>query len=299
MSKKYRLFIGNPGVGKSTLVNCLAQKVLFKNGVSIGSGMTYQMEKQEHDGIVYMDTPGLADIKLRKAAAEAITKALKQNGIYQIFFVVTLESGRVRPQDLATIKLVLENAKDITYYSLIVNKLTKALYKKFLENEGQKLKELVTELNFGDETNAQTPSILLLLREDDLDDADDVFIKMEALNVFVTNAPSMIVVPDHVQNIPGDDSFDKIVSLFEEQLAQLRQDNEQMRVKLEETEQHYRKMMKDLKVKFFICQFVLFFLFFFSSLRACNSYSEFNLWNDDLANCSRWTLLSIIEILEL
>ena len=66
MSQQYRLFIGNPGVGKSTLVNCLAQKVLFKNGISIGSGMTYQMEKEEHDGIVYMDTPGLADIKLRK-----------------------------------------------------------------------------------------------------------------------------------------------------------------------------------------------------------------------------------------
>ena len=304
MSKKYRLFIGNPGVGKSTLVNCLTQKVLFKNGVSIGSGMTYQMEKQEHDGIVYMDTPGLADIKLRKAAAEAITKALKQNGMYQIFFVVTLESGRVRPQDLATIKLVLENAKDITYYSLIVNKLTKALYKKLLENQGQKLKQLVTELNFGDETNAQPPSILLLLREDDLDDADNAFVKMEELNDFVTNAPSMIVVPHHVHNIPGDDSFDKIVSLFEKQLSQLRQDNEQMRVKLQETEQNYREMKKDLKVKFFICQFVLifllFFLFFFcSSLRACNSYSEFNLWNDDLANCSRRTLLSIIEILEL
>ena len=244
MSQQYRLFIGNPGVGKSTLVNCLAQKVLFKNGISIGSGMTYQMEKEEHDGIVYMDTPGLADIKLRKAAAEAITKALKQNGMYQIFFVVTLESGRVRPQDLATIKLVLENAKDITYYSLIVNKLTKALYNKLLENEGQKLKEIVTELNFGDENNAEPPSVLLLLREDDLDDAEDVFTKMEALNDFVTNAPCMIVVPDHVQNMPGDDSFDKIVSLFEEQLSQLRQDNELMRAKLEDTEEKYRQMVE-------------------------------------------------------
>ena len=244
MSQKYRLFIGNPGVGKSTLVNCLAQKVLFKNGVSIGSGMTYQMEKQEHEGIIYMDTPGLADIKLRKAAAEAITKALKQNGMYQIFFVVTLESGRVRPQDLATIRLVLENAKDITYYSLIVNKLTRTLYNKFLENEGQKLKELVTELNFGDETNAEPPSVLLLLREDDLDDADNAFTKVEALRDFVENAPSMIVVPDHVKDIPGDDSFDKIVSLFEEQLAQLRQDNKLMKVKLEDTEQKYRKMVE-------------------------------------------------------
>ena len=249
MSQQYRLFIGNPGVGKSTLVNCLAQEVLFKNGVSVGSGMTYQMERRVHDGIVYMDTPGLADIRLRKAAAEAITEALRQNGMYQIFFVVTLESGRVRPQDLATIKLVLENAKDITYYSLIVNKLTKTLYNKFLENQGQKLKKLVAELNFGSEINAQPPAILLLLREDDLDDADNAFTEMEALRDFVEDAPCMIVFPDHVEDIPGDDSFDKIVSLFEEQLSQLRQDNEQMRAKLEETEQRYREMRENEQVQ--------------------------------------------------
>ena len=269
MSQQYRLFIGNPGVGKSTLVNCLAQKVLFKNGVSVGSGMTYQMERREHDGIVYMDTPGLADIRLRKAAAEAITRALRQNGMYQIFFVVTLESGRVRPQDLATIKLVLENAKDITYYSLIVNKLTKTLYNKFLENRGQKLKQLVTELNFGGDINAQPPAVLLLLREDDLDDADNAFTEMKALRDFVEDAPCMIVVPDHVRDIPGDDSFDKIVSLFEEQLSQLRQDNEQMRAKLEETERRYREMRENEQVQIHCLPVNLFFFVsFFNPLSA-------------------------------
>ena len=248
MNQRYRLFIGNPGVGKSTLVNCLAQKVLFKSGVSIGSGMTYQMERQEHDGIVYMDTPGLADMKMRKAAAEAITKALKQNGIYQIFFVVTLEAGRVRPQDLVTIKLVLENAKDIKYYSLIVNKLTKRLYQEFLKNEAKRLKELVAELNFGNESNAEPPPILLLLRDDELDDADNAFTEMESLKDFVDNASSMAVFPDHVNNIPGDDSFEKIETLFEEQLSQLRQDNEQMRAKIEETEEGYRKRLKKNKL---------------------------------------------------
>ena len=270
MSKQYRLFIGNPGVGKSTLVNCLAQKILFKNGVSIGGGLTYQMEKREHDGIVYMDTPGLADIKLRKAAAEAITKALRQNGIYQIFFVVTLEAGRVRPQDLATIKLVLENAKDVTYYSLIVNKLTKKLYKTFLENDRQKLKELVSELNFGRESNVEPPAILLVLRDDDLDDADNAFTEIESLKNFVENAPYVIVVPDHVRDIPGDDSFDKIVEIFEEQLSQLRQDNEQMRTKLEETEKKYKEMKENEEVKYL--HLSVYISYSFLSIKCRNRY---------------------------
>ena len=270
MSKQYRLFIGNPGVGKSTLVNCLAQKILFKNGVSIGGGLTYQMEKREHDGIVYMDTPGLADIKLRKAAAEAITKALRQNGIYQIFFVVTLEAGRVRPQDLATIKLVLENAKDVTYYSLIVNKLTKKLYKTFLENDRQKLKELVSEFNFGRESNVEPPAILLVLRDDDLDDADNAFTEIESLKNFVENAPYVIVVPDHVRDIPGDDSFDKIVEIFEEQLSQLRQDNEQMRTKLEETEKKYKEMKENEEVKYL--HLSVYISYFFLSIKCRNRY---------------------------
>ena len=270
MSKQYRLFIGNPGVGKSTLVNCLAQKILFKNGVSIGGGLTYQMEKRDNDGIVYMDIPGLADIKLRKAAAEAITKALRQNGIYQIFFVVTLEAGRVRPQDLATIKLVLENAKDVTYYSLIVNKLTKKLYKTFLENDRQKLKELVSELNFGRESNVEPPAILLVLRDDDLDDADNAFTEIESLKNFVENAPYMIVVPDHVRDIPGDDSFDKIVEIFEEQLSQLRQDNEQMRTKLEETEKKYKEMKENEEVKYL--HLSVYISYFFLSIKCRNRY---------------------------
>lgn len=58
--------------------------------------MTFQLDIKKHkDGITYLDTPGLADIKLRQQAAEAITKALKQDGTYQVFFVITLEAGRV------------------------------------------------------------------------------------------------------------------------------------------------------------------------------------------------------------
>ena len=80
--QQYRLFIGNPGAGKSTLANCIAKRVLFKSGISFGSGKTKKLDKTEHEGIEYLDTPGLADINIRQSAATAITKALKQSGLF-------------------------------------------------------------------------------------------------------------------------------------------------------------------------------------------------------------------------
>lgn len=111
------IMCGNPGVGKSTLLSSIS-KVQFKSGVSFGSGLTEKLEFKKScyfEGTRFGDTPGLADIKMAKKAAEAITSALldgkanKRN--LKLFFVATETNGRVRPEDLFTIKEVTESIK--------------------------------------------------------------------------------------------------------------------------------------------------------------------------------------------
>ena len=57
--------VGNPGSGKSTILNSLAGKVLFKAGVNIGQGLTFKLDEAENKNGHFLDTPGLADEELR------------------------------------------------------------------------------------------------------------------------------------------------------------------------------------------------------------------------------------------
>ena len=210
--------------------------------------MTYQLGIETHNGITYLDTPGLADIKLRKEAAKAITQGLKKDGTYQIFFVVTLEAGRLRPADLATIKLVLENAEDISSYSLIINKLSKHVHNHFHEDNEKELKILASELNSELGMNRDPPKLLLLLNNMKLFDAENKFMKLDNLDEFVGNAPSIRINPDNVKDIPGDDkSFEEALASVTEELDELRNDKEKMIEQIKKTEEKYTKLITKVK----------------------------------------------------
>jgi GTP-binding protein EngB required for normal cell division len=106
---------GNPGVGKSTLLNALmdqedgADHTRFKSGVSVdGSGITREAQEVVIGDQIFIDTPGLADPYAREQAGAQITAALKKNAKYKMCFVLTLQSGRIVAQDMTTLCAVLK-----------------------------------------------------------------------------------------------------------------------------------------------------------------------------------------------
>ena len=152
---------------------------------TIGQGMTHELDiRKNHDGVIYLDILGLTDFNLREQAAEAIAKALKQDGIYQIFFVITLEAGRVWPEDVTTMKLVLESASDIEHFNLVINKLSTKTDSFLFANNFKWLKVIVTKLIAQINCNNKPPTIFLLIEILELFDEENTFNSWDELNEF-------------------------------------------------------------------------------------------------------------------
>ena len=188
----------------------------FRSGVSIGTGMTYQLDSIELNGITYMDTPGLDDISKRREAAEAITSALKKEGEYKVVFVVTLESERVKPSDVTTLNLILESAPQITHYGVIFNKLGKQFLNKLDEN-GRKA--LITQISaqFDDGKSKQLPTPFFLQKIEALDDEDDTIVEISVLEELFSKIELITINSDEVKNIQID-SFEETRKLLEGKL---------------------------------------------------------------------------------
>lgn len=143
LDKMNYIMVGNPGVGKSSTINSYVGKILFHSAPSFDTaGITSILDVEESGGKVFLDTPGLNDEHKRKIAALEIEKALGEPGQYRLVFVLLPDEGRVRPDDLTTIKLILDGVNSCKeqvgddMFSIYVNKVPRRWLKK-LRDEGQ------------------------------------------------------------------------------------------------------------------------------------------------------------------
>ncbi len=71
------LLVGNPGTGKSTLLNSLVGSAVFKSGVTFGEGLTTYLQWHDHLGYRY------ASVIISKAISIPSTAALIFYAVYK------------------------------------------------------------------------------------------------------------------------------------------------------------------------------------------------------------------------
>jgi len=116
--------IGNPGAGKSTMLNALWEQTLFRSEISFGGGLTSRLDRKNNSNGLFYDTPGLADDTYRKQAAEAIRDALRDGGPFKYTFFLS-EASRVINEDIAILKLVHEACPEISNsHGIMINQVS-------------------------------------------------------------------------------------------------------------------------------------------------------------------------------
>ena len=123
---------------------------MFVSGLSIGSGLTDNFYKRVIEGTEFHDTPGIADDTYREIAGKALSKVFKDGGAMKIIFFVMQRAGRLRTEDAATMKLILDSVSDIkSNVGIIVNKIPNELHDTFKDKERKD--EFMTKVWYGND----------------------------------------------------------------------------------------------------------------------------------------------------
>jgi len=248
------VFCGNPGVGKSTLLSCISG-IQFKSGLSFGSGMTERLQFQSNPNssldVRFADTPGLSDIKVRELAAKQITNALRDganNGRRLLLvFVLTLEAGRVKPDDIVTLEKVMESIEapgyDLTRnsFGIIVNKCS-FLKKPTKAREG--INTIRTQFAT-DLSKYKTNYIEFLKVYDELEDEENATTNIDGLMEFLLGLKGIDVkVAKNIDVSNLEQVKEKMELEWRRKLEQIAEANEEQRAKWEEEKEEMRRDMQ-------------------------------------------------------
>jgi hypothetical protein len=258
-SKATIIACGNPGAGKSSLLNILAGKPFFKSGISIGRGLT-QVEAGGDSGVYALrDTPGLDDPETRKKAGEEISKALRNGGPHKVIFVVTENNGRIHGSQITTMQLILKAAPEIQSYGIIVNQCAPKIMRDLRDKQNAaKMVAIMTEplrkANVPDGT-AYWP--LFLPRFDDMEGIESHseedgggggepldFAKLskdgrfQHFLMWIDNVPTIQITPEKVKNVDtrSYDDFAKQAEAHQKALKENEDKLDEVTKKLEEAQ---------------------------------------------------------------
>ena len=238
-SEENLLFIGNPGSGKSTLINSLIGAPVAHAGQSAGGGLTKVFTSYAHRGYHYIDTPGLADVNIRDVAAIQIRDALKIGGKYRIFFVINLLNSRVKGEDVTTINTVMNaivNPKNAGY-NIVINRLT-TKEKKFLLSDPAEMAQVYSALNSG---SHKTDSIWYINQDNEVCDDKTEFVSLDMMfRDFIYKNSRVIEINGKEVGQVDANEFEKIKKELTKNIATLQK---QMKRQMKEGSQEYRNLL--------------------------------------------------------
>eukprot|EP00747_Dinoflagellata_sp_TGD_P159277 gnl/TRDRNA2_/TRDRNA2_177879_c0_seq11.p1 gnl/TRDRNA2_/TRDRNA2_177879_c0~~gnl/TRDRNA2_/TRDRNA2_177879_c0_seq11.p1 ORF type:complete len:585 (-),score=91.02 gnl/TRDRNA2_/TRDRNA2_177879_c0_seq11:294-2048(-) len=171
-----------------------------------------------------MHLQGLASILPREDAAQQITQALKYDAHYKLFFVLTLEAGRVRPDDTETISRVLDAVPIVeNKYSIVINKVSEKIV-----GDPQRKKAIRDAIisSLASSIPPPTEQIMWLTKEANLE-------HLQLPKEFLSKAPIVHIMSHQVDNIDWETSEQKDKKLLRRKHS-MRAENENLKKELEQ-----------------------------------------------------------------
>lgn len=231
--------MGNPGVGKSTLGNRLAGQGVFKSGLNLGGGLTLSHSSVQVDHLQIHDVPGLLDVVHGAATGSQIRAAFGSAGRYKLVFVCTLEAGRVRPQDVAAMDIILDALPGSPVYGVMINKLSPQVVSRLADGG---MDVVIRDFNSG---RHSTPFFFISPLVEALLDADESTIIPcpTAMRQWIDLLPSNWIQPEQVGEIRSD-QFAARTEGLERRISELRND---LQTQEEENERQRRVLQQQLE----------------------------------------------------